>query len=60
MDAIIWMAIGAAIVVGLLVAKFGAAKVWSYVQDWLKARAAKAEADFEAKVKAAVDKSKAP
>jgi len=53
MEAVIWMALGASSLTGLILIRLAARHGWDWVRTQLKARAAQAEADFRAKVSAA-------
>lgn len=53
MEAISWMALGAALVCLLVLLRLAAQHGWAWVRAQLKARADAAEADFKAKVSAA-------
>ncbi len=54
MDPIIYMSLGAAGVVALILIRLGAKHGWAWVRTQLKQHAGAVEADFKAKVTAAV------
>ena len=53
MEAIIWMALGASSLTGLILMRLAGRHGWAWVRAQLKARADHAEAEFKAKVSAA-------
>jgi len=53
MEAIIWMALGASSLTGLILVRLAARHGWAWVRAQLKVRADAAEAEFKAKVSAA-------
>jgi len=54
MEPIIYMSVGAAAVVGLILMRLAARHGWAWVRSQLKAHAGAVEADFKAKVAAAI------
>jgi NAD(P)-dependent dehydrogenase (short-subunit alcohol dehydrogenase family) len=52
MEPIVWMSLGAAGVVGLIIMRLAARHGWAWVQARLRQHTATAEADFKAKVTA--------
>ncbi len=54
MEPVIWMSLGASGVICLIVMRLGAKKGWAALQSSLKQHAGAVEADFKAKVSAAV------
>ncbi len=54
MEPIIWMSLGAAGVIALILVRLAAVHGWTWVKGQLKQHAGAVEADFKAKVTAAV------
>ena len=54
MEPIVYMSLGAAGVISLVIARLAAKHGWAWAQDKLKAGATKAEADFKTKIASAV------